>query len=213
MTLGERICQYRVQRRLSQQEVAEQLEVSRQSVSKWETDGAVPELDKLVKLCELFEVSLDELVQGKTPEPRESADNPSPEVRIVHEKTPVRTIVGGILLGVGLLGSLIFLMFGGPVAALFPLPLAVCGVICLAVQQNTGLICGWLALAAAVIYLYMMGGVVIYSPYWLIGTIFGLVMGYEVPVQHIIGSIGFICFVVLLIVTIRRVVEAMRNKI
>ena len=50
MTLGERICQYRVRRRLSQQEVAEKLEVSRQSVSKWETDGAVPELDKLVKL-------------------------------------------------------------------------------------------------------------------------------------------------------------------
>ena len=64
MTLGERICQYRIERRLSQQEVAEKLEVSRQSVSKWETDGAVPELDKLVKLCELFGVGLDELVRG-----------------------------------------------------------------------------------------------------------------------------------------------------
>lgn len=47
---------------------AEVLEVSRQSVSKWETDSSVPDLDKLIKLSQLFRVTLDELVTGAEPQ-------------------------------------------------------------------------------------------------------------------------------------------------
>lgn len=64
MTLGERICQFRTAKNLSQGDLAEALDVSRQSVSKWETGTSVPELDKLVKMSDLFGVSLDELVRG-----------------------------------------------------------------------------------------------------------------------------------------------------
>ena len=63
MTLGQRICQYRTGHSLSQPDLAERLDVSRQSVSKWETDASVPELDKLVGMCELFQISMDELVR------------------------------------------------------------------------------------------------------------------------------------------------------
>ena len=66
MTLGQRIYTYRTQKQLSQATLAELLEVSRQSVSKWETDASVPELDKLIKMGELFEISLDELIKGET---------------------------------------------------------------------------------------------------------------------------------------------------
>ena len=48
MTLGKRIAQLRMQRGISQIELAEQLAVSRQAISKWETDGSVPELEKLI---------------------------------------------------------------------------------------------------------------------------------------------------------------------
>ena len=51
ITLGERIYQYRSARGLSQLELSELLDVSRQSISKWETDVAVPELSKLVKMA------------------------------------------------------------------------------------------------------------------------------------------------------------------
>lgn len=64
MTLGERLARLRTQRGLSQDALAEALGVSRQSVSKWETDASIPELDKLVKLSDLFEISLDALVRG-----------------------------------------------------------------------------------------------------------------------------------------------------
>ena len=65
MTLGERIYKLRTEKEMSQGDLADALEVSRQSISKWETNGSVPELDKLVKLSEIFSVSLDELVLHK----------------------------------------------------------------------------------------------------------------------------------------------------
>ncbi len=70
MKLGETICRLRTKAGLSQNDLAQALEVSRQSVSKWETGASVPELDKLVKMAGLFGVSLDELVKGKAPEPQ-----------------------------------------------------------------------------------------------------------------------------------------------
>ena len=59
MTLGETIRTVRSEKGMSQGDLADALDVSRQSVSKWETDASVPELDKLVKMCDLFGVSLD----------------------------------------------------------------------------------------------------------------------------------------------------------
>lgn len=52
-------------RNLSQEALAEQLFISRQSISKWENGDATPDLDNLVKLAEVLKVSLDELVLGK----------------------------------------------------------------------------------------------------------------------------------------------------
>ena len=66
MNLGQTICRLRMQKQLSQSDLAETLGVSRQSVSKWETNASVPELDKLVKMAQLFEITMDELVCGET---------------------------------------------------------------------------------------------------------------------------------------------------
>ncbi len=88
MNLGEHIYNLRSQRNLSQGDLADALGVSRQSISKWENNSAVPELDKLVKLSELFDVTLDELVRGKRPEPRstDAVSGPTP--------FPARQIIG-----------------------------------------------------------------------------------------------------------------------
>ena len=149
MTLGERICQYRVQRRLSQQEVAEKLEVSRQSVSKWETDGAVPELDKLVKLCELFEVSLDELVRGEKPqeaEASESVEKGQEAVLTVQmtqsrpERSNAQVAAGAVMLAVGLIGFFSALVLPWQVLYL-AIPLVICGILCLTMREKAGLAC------------------------------------------------------------------------
>ena len=68
MTLGEKIQYYRKQNKLSQEELAARVGVSRQAVSKWELGDATPEVDKLVALAKAFGVTTDELLSSKEPE-------------------------------------------------------------------------------------------------------------------------------------------------
>ncbi len=65
MTLGEKIYNLRTEKGFSQETLGEKLGVSRQSVSKWETDRSVPELEKIVAISDLFEVSTDYLLKEK----------------------------------------------------------------------------------------------------------------------------------------------------
>lgn len=69
MTMGERITALRKGRGMTQEQLAERLSVTRQSVSKWELDQAIPEIGFSVSLCELFGVSLDYLIRGIEAEP------------------------------------------------------------------------------------------------------------------------------------------------
>lgn len=64
MNLGENIYRLRTEKNMSQGDLADALEVSRQSVSKWENNSAVPELDKVIRLSQIFEISIDELITG-----------------------------------------------------------------------------------------------------------------------------------------------------
>ena len=57
-TIGQRIAQERKNLGLSQEALGEKMGVSRQAISKWESDGAVPEIDKLIALSKLFGVSI-----------------------------------------------------------------------------------------------------------------------------------------------------------
>ena len=68
MTLGQRIQEHRLRLELSQEALGERLGVSRQAVSKWEADAAVPDTDKLIALSKLFGLTLNELLQVEGPE-------------------------------------------------------------------------------------------------------------------------------------------------
>ncbi len=74
MTIGEKIAQLRLAADISQEQLAERIDVSRQSVSKWEMDQALPQIDKVLQICELFDISADELLRDKI-EIRRSKDN------------------------------------------------------------------------------------------------------------------------------------------
>ena len=67
MTLGEKIALMRTTLRLSQEQLAEKLQVSRQSVSKWEADKNAPDLRTLLRLAELFDLTADELLRDEIP--------------------------------------------------------------------------------------------------------------------------------------------------
>ena len=66
MTFGEKLQKLRRTAGMSQEQLAEQLEVSRQAVSKWERDLSIPDVASLPKLAEELGTSVDELLQAKT---------------------------------------------------------------------------------------------------------------------------------------------------
>ncbi|RVU71460.1 MULTISPECIES: helix-turn-helix domain-containing protein [Lactobacillus] len=63
--VGQRIKNYREDAQLTQDNLAQKLNVSRQSVSKWEKGGSLPDIDRLVAMTELFNISLDKLILGQ----------------------------------------------------------------------------------------------------------------------------------------------------
>jgi len=172
MYLGEQIYKLRTQKNLSQEELADMLEVSRQSVSKWETNSSVPELEKLIRIAEVFEVSLDELV-GKAPARTQQTVCPSVELA-VKKGIESQKAVGMLLLGLGLFAFILFaaLSFIAQLhvdfgyALLFGIPLIVCGVICLVCKRHLGYFC------ALAVYMMLWFLVPVLCTY---GTIAGMI--------------------------------------
>ncbi len=80
MTLGERIYSLRKARRLSQEELAAAVGVSRQAVSKWELGESQPEVDKAVLLAQALGVTTDQLLLGAEPQEEAAPASPVPAV-------------------------------------------------------------------------------------------------------------------------------------
>ena len=145
VTLGERIYQERTARRLSQTDLAEALEVSRQSVSKWETNASVPDLDKLVRMCELFEVSMDSLVRG-IESPTQEDSPPETAAPQKGNGLNVRIILGLMLVFFGLLIFMVrafFLRIGLDDALVWSAPLLVTGGMSLKFSKHPVLAAFW----------------------------------------------------------------------
>ena len=166
MTLGENIVRLRTQKNWSQGDLADALDISRQSVSKWETDASIPELDKLLKLSELFDVTLDELVRGEEVPKTETAMPAAQTVpasfapQATPEREKRRTIAGTVSLCTGAV-ILVFclLLAGDPLTGLlFASPFLICGIICFAVKQRVGLCCGWAVYLCIDLYLRFATG-------------------------------------------------------
>ena len=152
MPLSEKILSLRTGLGLSQEELAGKLEVSRQSVSKWETGQSVPDLDKLIKLADLFGVSVDQLVrEGERPQPPEPSQ---PQVVYVKEKRSLTgTQTAGVCLEIaglaldllGLVGEQALLVVIGTVLILLGLPL-------LLAKRHPWLLFGWLAVGLSLVF-------------------------------------------------------------
>lgn len=110
--LSEKIRELRRKSGLSQEELADKLDVSRQAVSKWETGAAVPTTETLVQLADFFGVSLDLLLRGSVPE--------DPIISPKH--SPVRKALGIFLITAAVLAAALMIILqltgnGGNAAA------------------------------------------------------------------------------------------------
>ncbi len=165
------------------------MEVSRQSVSKWENNNAVPDLDKIIKLAEIFEVSLDELVLGKESaetgagnDNKSSAENAGTSWNDAYQTagaaTASRTMdsaavqqppasgkktAGTILLCTAALILLLCTLLGGAggllLGLLFAAPFVICAVVCFKVKHYVGLWCAWIFYLFADVCLYLLTGI------------------------------------------------------
>ena len=159
MTLGESIVSLRARKGWSQGDLADMLDVSRQSVSKWETDSSVPELDKLLKLADLFGVTLDALVRGEEVPDKTAQETPQAapvdfSAQPLSTASRRHTTAGMIFLCTGAALFLLTLLLSGSAAGIvFAVPFLLCGVICLAAQRRAGLWCTWAVYLCADFYL------------------------------------------------------------
>lgn len=193
MNLGETIYRLRTEKNLSQGDLADALEVSRQSVSKWENNSAVPELEKLIKMAQIFGITIDELVTG---EPKAPEVTPPPQPAPVQSRGfPTRKIVGVILLCFGFLTFLVFAVLSFipkiyldfSFSLIFSAPFILCGIICLLCKQNAALWCAW----------------AIYLPLWIICAGF-MGLGFDFNMAGLLRCSVLVYGVVLAVFTLRK---------
>lgn len=166
MNLGENIYRLRTGKNMSQGDLADALDVSRQSVSKWENGSATPELEKLIKMSQLFGVTLDQLA-GLEQEPQ-SAQSTATEPQIIYIEKPTLPIISKhTLIGTALLVGAFFYalllnsnVFGLTESIIMAAPVAVCGVLYLFVKYPQ-LFCGWVGAATYWLYLFIL-----FHNYW-----------------------------------------------
>ncbi|BAE82535.1 hypothetical protein DSY0746 [Desulfitobacterium hafniense Y51] len=101
MSFSEKLRVLRKEKGLSQEQLAEMVNVSRQAVSKWESEQAYPELDKLILLSDFFNISLDDLIKDKNPEDV-AKNNDNSDSKEDDEETDEWLIVGGFIVGVAI---------------------------------------------------------------------------------------------------------------
>lgn len=208
MTLGEKISALRNQYEMSQGDLAEKMNVSRQSISKWETDTSVPELDKLIQLSEVFHITLDELVKGDAlPErEQEEAADPKQEIPaqpvqvIVQKSTNTQKVVGIVLICFGALVLLLLTLLGGFLSGLlFSSPFFLTGAICLIFKRNVGLWCAWALLFAVNVYLRYATSITWRLTRWT--------LNYDPSMNYMrlaFAWIELICYVAIVVVTVLR---------
>ena len=210
MNFGERIYELRSRQGLSQGELADRLGVSRQAVSKWENNSAVPDLDKLLKMSEIFSVSLDELVKGEgfkeitrareaetpvevKPQTEEKASAVQTEGRL-----PVRKIFALIFFGLTLLTVVLSFAVADIDILTLCIPFVCLGLICWFSKNHVGLNCLWFVYIFFQFYsVFMMGGLnfSIYSLRFMFQDIRYLFIG--------LGAVALLIFIV--VFTVMRV--------
>ena len=183
MTLAEKILSLRTAQGMSQDDLAEKLEVSRQSVSKWETAQSTPDLDKIIRLADLFGVSVDELVRDE--ERPQSPEPPQPQVVYVErerkgELSPIQK--AGVVMEITGVALAVIGIMGAPLLVFAAVALVVLGLPLVLAKKHPWLILGWLAVALSL---------VVFNPYTSV-TPWGMIEGIRLVYIYIThnGVIG-----------------------
>lgn len=171
-SIGERIYEIRKKRNLSQGELADKLDVSRQTVSKWENNICLPEVEKLLQLSEVLGVTTDYILKGVT----EKETAKEKETVYVYIKEPTdeagekkrtsRRNAGIVLLLVGGLATVALLVIGLLIPAILTGTVCLVGIILAFGEKHPILTAAWTVYIIAMCCL---------APYMVIGPIMAFI--------------------------------------
>ena len=99
-TLGMMIASLRKEKRMTQIELAEKMGVTDKAVSKWERDLACPDVSTLPKLAEVFDISVDELMQCKAESQNEKKKDFTPMIHMIMKSVALAMGVGVVVLSI-----------------------------------------------------------------------------------------------------------------
>ena len=171
MDIGERIYNLRTNANMSQGDLAEKLNVSRQSVSKWENNNSTPDIEKLVMIASVFGITVDELVNNEALSISQNdtqgiEENPSQEESSskTTSDTPSKSSKNiknaKILLIIGIAVAFGFFVFGlGLAGLIFAIPFLVCSLICYCSKKDVGFACTWVLVFLADMYIRLGTGI------------------------------------------------------
>ena len=203
MTLGEKIYELRTQHNLSQGDLANELNVSRQSISKWENGNSTPDLEKIVKLAEIFNVSLDELIKNE--EKEETILNTPEQNAPIPTKTREKKIGKGLIIA-GVISIFVFLLLGLGITGFFiAIPLFACSVIYYKAKANHFLYCLWAIIPLADLYIRFATGI-----NW---NVIKRTLEWEYSMNYGRLAIGWGQFVVILFLIIFSIVKLSKNDV
>ena len=201
MSIGQRIGKLRKEKGFSQEYVAERLDVSRQAVSKWETDNSAPDTYNLIALAELFDVSVEYIAIGK----QEDQQKIIPTEETKHSRIAASKIVGFVLLGAGLISLILGLLLSEILIFLSAYLLAG-AILCIAVRKNLWFVAMWTFLGMTFLIISMLSTQNLFSifnpNYYQGGFTIGIIVSY----------IFWIWLIVAISVTITRTIKKNKTK-
>lgn len=203
MTLGEKIYELRTQHNLSQGDLANELNVSRQSISKWENGNSTPDLDKIVKLAEIFNVSLDELIKNE--EKEETIINTPEQLSATKPNAREKKIGKGLIIA-GVISIFVFLLLGLGITGFFiAIPLFACSIVYYKAKSNHFLYCLWAIIPLADLYIRFATGIS-----W---NVIKRTLEWEYSMNYGRLAIGWIQFIVILFLIIFSIVKLSKNDV
>jgi len=203
MSIEESIYELRKKNNLSQGDLASKLNVSRQSISKWETGQSIPDLKNIIKLSEIFNVTVDEIVKDKNINEINEEISGKVKDNSKSAKHQRNKTLGYILMAIGALTSILSVLTI-PGGILLAIPIFIFGAELVLIQKNVKLIIGW------TVFLFLIG---VFNPWMtsvpisIIPFIKAIKSGYYNTFSMSIWIIQRVLGIILIIKTIKKLKE------
>lgn len=208
-SIGERIYDLRNRNNMSQGALADKLDVSRQTISKWENNMCLPEAEKLLQLSEIFGVSIDYIMKGKpesqaTPEPLYIyVKDPNNENKPKFDEKSIRKYSGILLAVIGGLLTIIFALESS-LFILLTAPLTVSGLLLATNIKHPWLMAAWIIYA---IFMCFSSYLTAINPFGIITYILYNIAhkSYftDISINHILSLLAWFPLPILILCTIK----------